>query len=233
MGQVVSTSMLASDWDSVPYDASAPVFGNYPLQANQHPLAGNPFNVSTLANDLLVGTPQPILDQSFQFAAFETSEQSSASASIANIQPSTWTDESLNFDLGLQEFDSTFQYPWNDFPVNAPAVHQVQQPILQAQYPRIAPAVPELQATLQPTVAAPHAPGSRDTCNVPGCGKTFGRAAEFRRHKQTVHGEKKFRCMVDSCDYSYGRLDKVREHMARMHGIHLQVEKSRRSALLR
>jgi hypothetical protein len=85
----------------------------------------------------------------------------------------------------------------------------------------------------QPNVAAPDAPGSRDTCNVPGCGKTFGRPAEFRRHKQTVHGEKKFRCMVDSCDYSYGRLDKVREHMARMHGIHLQVEKSRRSALLR
>lgn len=228
--------MSASDRDSVPYDASAPVFGNYPLQANQHPLAGSTFNVSSLANDLSVGIPQPIPDHPFQFT-FETGVPSSASVSAANTESSTWIDEIPNFDLGLQGIESTSQYPWIDFQVNNFAIHEIQQPIPQAQYPRIAPAVPELaahtQATLQPTVAAPDAPGSRVTCNVPGCGETFGRPAEFRRHKQTFHGEKKFRCMVDSCDYSYGRLDKVREHMARMHGIHLQVERPRRSALLR
>ena len=147
-----------------------------------------------------------------------------------------WMGGISNMNPGLQGYYSTSQYPLNEFSANKFAIQEFRkEPLPQAQFARIALAAPELthtQSALQQTVAAPDAPGSRHACNEPGCERTFGRSAEFRRHKKTAHGGERFRCMVESCDYSYGRLDKVREHMARMHGISLQVERRRRSALI-
>ncbi|KAJ4353644.1 uncharacterized protein N0V89_005374 [Didymosphaeria variabile] len=80
---------------------------------------------------------------------------------------------------------------------------------------------------LTPQPATPNTNVHR--CDVPGCNATFGRPAEFRRHKRTVHkrlGAPEFQCMVQSCSYTYPRLDKVREHMRRVHGIRIQMEKA-------
>lgn len=142
--------------------------------------------------------------------------------------PNIWSNQNTDMDLGLGAFAYTSLSQEND-PFHTPfGIHDAQKGALLAPFVPIMPSV----SGVAPAPGALHqqarpsgTPEQRHACNVPGCLKTFGRPAEFRRHKETVHGKKnKFRCMVESCDYTYPRLDKVREHMRRVHKLRIQME---------
>ena len=131
-------------------------------------------------------------------------------------------------DLGLDALNYASLGQENNLFLSSLNIQEAQTYLLQAPFNPFMPVVsdvPPAQGALQQQAEPSGTPKERHICNVPGCEKTFGRPAEFRRHKQTVHGKKnKFRCMVESCDYTYPRLDKVREHMRRVHKLRVQME---------
>jgi hypothetical protein len=57
----------------------------------------------------------------------------------------------------------------------------------------------------------------RITCYEEGCTKTFGRAAEYRRHKKTAHSPPKFQCVFFGCKKTFSRADKLGDHLRKGH----------------
>jgi hypothetical protein len=57
----------------------------------------------------------------------------------------------------------------------------------------------------------------RITCDEEGCTKTFGRAAEFRRHRKTAHSLPKFQCVFFGCKKTFSRADKLSDHLRQGH----------------
>ncbi|KAH5209234.1 hypothetical protein HBI82_167500 [Parastagonospora nodorum] len=97
------------------------------------------------------------------------------------------------------------------------------------------PALPELHfdfslATAQPqhdptpptipSVGTTSTPAQRITCSFAGCGRSFVRAGDCRRH-MLKHGPPKFKCAVIECDMTFHRADKLRAHMKQGHKIRL------------
>jgi hypothetical protein len=66
-------------------------------------------------------------------------------------------------------------------------------------------------ATLAPTNH-----GERKACNHVGCGKTFGRLGDLRRHAG-VHSPPELLCCVKGCERKFYRVDKLRDHQRHMH----------------
>jgi hypothetical protein len=69
------------------------------------------------------------------------------------------------------------------------------------------------------TPAPPTVVGERFTCSN-GCGKSFRRAGDCRRH-MLKHGPPKFKCAVIDCDMTFYRADKLRAHLKQGHKITL------------
>jgi hypothetical protein len=80
----------------------------------------------------------------------------------------------------------------------------------------------------QQTIAAPPAPANahppvhkgRIACSN-GCGKTFRRAGDCRRH-MLKHGPHKFTCSVFNCTKTFYRADKLRSHVKQGHKLTFQ-----------
>jgi hypothetical protein len=66
-----------------------------------------------------------------------------------------------------------------------------------------------------PIAAPPPAREERVACSH-GCGKTFRRAGDCRRH-MLKHGPPKFNCVVIGCEKTFHRADKLRAHVKRGH----------------
>jgi hypothetical protein len=68
-------------------------------------------------------------------------------------------------------------------------------------------------------IAAPlPAPSNRIACSSPGCGKTFRRAGDCRRH-MLKHGPPRFICPLNGCTMPFTRADKLRDHLRQGHKI--------------
>jgi hypothetical protein len=66
--------------------------------------------------------------------------------------------------------------------------------------------------------APPPAPSNRIACSSPGCGKTFRRAGDCRRH-MLKHGPPRFICPLNGCTMPFTRADKLRDHLRQGHKI--------------
>jgi hypothetical protein len=66
-----------------------------------------------------------------------------------------------------------------------------------------------------PVTPPPPAPMNRVACSH-GCGKTYRRAGDCRRH-MLKHGPPKFKCIVIGCDKTFHRADKLRAHVKQGH----------------
>jgi uncharacterized Zn-finger protein len=59
---------------------------------------------------------------------------------------------------------------------------------------------------------------NRVACSFQGCGKTFGRAGDCRRHMKK-HGPARFICPLPGCNKPFHRADKLRDHLKQGHRI--------------
>ncbi|KAH4022572.1 hypothetical protein HBI81_211080 [Parastagonospora nodorum] len=86
----------------------------------------------------------------------------------------------------------------------------------------LASAQPQLDPTPPtiPGVGTTSTPAQRITCSFAGCGRSFVRAGDCRRH-MLKHGPPKFKCAVIECDMTFHRADKLRAHMKQGHKIRL------------
>ncbi|KAG9230728.1 hypothetical protein BJ875DRAFT_487674 [Amylocarpus encephaloides] len=60
--------------------------------------------------------------------------------------------------------------------------------------------------------------GNRQTCDHPGCGRTFTRRADLARHKKELHGPTNYPCPDLGCLRAFRRRDKLHEHQRQKHG---------------
>jgi hypothetical protein len=83
--------------------------------------------------------------------------------------------------------------------------------------PQPQPPAPVAAPILGPVIAPPSAPSNRVACSY-GCGKTFRRAGDCRRHMKK-HGPPGFICTLPGCNMPFYRADKLRDHLKRGHKI--------------
>jgi hypothetical protein len=76
-----------------------------------------------------------------------------------------------------------------------------------------------------PIAATPPASGNRIACSSPGCGKTFRRAGDCRRH-MLKHGPPRFICPLNGCTMPFTRADKLRDHLRQGHKINQTCQRS-------
>lgn len=83
-------------------------------------------------------------------------------------------------------------------------------------------ALPQPDATplTNPSMTPASTNSPRVTCSVDGCGRTFVRTSDCRRH-MLKHRPPKFKCAVIECDITFHRADKLRAHMKQGHKIRL------------
>jgi uncharacterized Zn-finger protein len=105
-----------------------------------------------------------------------------------------------------------------NMPLTGGTNHNVQ---LQAPTPLLGAGLPIPQQALEQPSTADTTPFNngkqRITCDEEGCTKTFGRAAEFRRHKKTAHSLPKFQCVFFGCKKTFSRADKLSDHLRQGH----------------
>jgi len=80
------------------------------------------------------------------------------------------------------------------------------------------PSAPELPTPFPGVVAAANANVNTNpnTCNYPGCGRTFGRPTDLARHRRK-HGVHQHPCPVRGCPRTFYRTDKLRDHQRQGH----------------
>ena len=71
-------------------------------------------------------------------------------------------------------------------------------------------------ATVDVPAAATFVNTNPNTCNFPGCGKVFGRAADLARHGRK-HVDHQHPCPVNGCSKTFYRTDKLRDHQRKGH----------------
>jgi hypothetical protein len=90
---------------------------------------------------------------------------------------------------------------------------------------------PTVIAPITPTVHGPPQPSTQGLSGCPhGCGGTFGRPGEYRRHMRK-HANPNFFCTQHGCTKSFYRRDKLNDHLRQKHGI-IQPRRARVAAVI-
>jgi hypothetical protein len=105
-----------------------------------------------------------------------------------------------------------------NLPLTGGTNHNLQ---LQVPTPLLGAGLPTSQQALEQPSAADttlfNSGKQRLACNEKGCTKTFGRAADYRRHKKTAHSAPKFQCIFFGCKKTFARADKLGDHLRKGH----------------
>jgi hypothetical protein len=126
--------------------------------------------------------------------------------------------EPLDFDLVMTGFGM-------DPLISDPFFTGPNEPWNNAQHVVAPPPAPIAAPPPAPIAATPPASGNRIACSSPGCGKTFRRAGDCRRH-MLKHGPPRFICPLNGCTMPFTRADKLRDHLRQGHKINQTCQRS-------